>query len=380
MNRSWQAVYLDGKSAVRHHATVQLTAEHVHITTESGMVRSWPHGLIRQTQGSYAGEHVRFEFGEDPAEALVIRDPTVLEALHTLTSSRPCRVRHLHNPSARSARLRWTAMAALVAIGAIAGLYRWGLPLLAESLTPYVPLSWEARLGRAAVAGLAPPEARCTDQQSLDALRRITERLTDAQAPLPYRIQVYLVDRPIVNAFAAPGGSIVLFRGLLEKTGSAEELAGVLAHEIRHITGRHVTTLLMEQTASSLLLAALSGDISDGLAYGLEAAGTMGLLRYSRSFEADADLEGLLSLRKAGINPAGMIRFFETLQHEHLEDGNLRSYLSSHPSTESRIQRLQQALQPADSAAAPLLPSVRWDRIKTRCRPAAIFPTPTDAG
>ena len=97
-------------------------------------------------------------------------------------------------------------MAALVAIGAIAGLYRWGLPLLAATLTPHIPLSWEEQLGQAAVAALAPPEVRCTDQESLNALRRITERLTDAQAPLPYRIQVYLVDRPIVNALAAPGG------------------------------------------------------------------------------------------------------------------------------------------------------------------------------
>jgi predicted Zn-dependent protease len=271
-------------------------------------------------------------------------------------------------------------MAALVAIGAIAGLYRWGLPLLAEALTPYVPLSWEAQLGHAAVAALAPPEVRCTDQESLDALSRITERLTDAQAPLPYQIQVYLVDRPIVNAFAAPGGSIVVFRGLLEKTGSAEELAGVLAHEIQHIVGRHVTTLLIEQTASTLLLAALSGDMAGGLAYGLEAAGTMGLLRYSRAFETDADLEGLQSLRKAGIDPAGMIRFFETLRQHKPEGGDLLAYLSSHPSTESRIQTLQRALQPADSAVAPLLPSVRWDRIKTRCRPAPTPPPLKDAG
>jgi Zn-dependent protease with chaperone function len=380
MTKSWQAVYLDGKSAVRHQATVQLTPEHVHIATESGAVRSWPHGQIRQTQGSYAGEHVRLEFGENQVETLVIRDHCVLEALHAVASAHPRRIQHLHRPSMRSARLRWTVMAALVAIGAIAGLYRWGLPLLAATLTPHIPLSWEEQLGQAAVAALAPPEVRCTDQESLNALRRITERLTDAQAPLPYRIQVYLVDRPIVNALAAPGGSIVLFRGLLEKTGSAEELAGVLAHEIQHIAGRHVTTLLIEQTASSLLLAALSGDISGGLAYGLEAAGTMGLLRYSRAFETDADLEGLRNLRNAGINPAGMIRFFETLQRERHEEGDLRSYLSSHPSTETRIQTLQQALQPSDSALAPLLPSVRWDRVRALCRPTPTPPPPTDAG
>lgn len=379
MAMRWQALYLDGTSAVRHQATVQLTGDHLHIVTDSGTVRDWPYEQIRQTQGSYTGEHVRLEFGENQVETLVIRDQTVLEALHAVGSAHSGRIQHLRRPSVRSARLRWTVIAALVAISAIAGLYRWGLPLLAETLAPHVPLSWEEQLGRAAVAALAPPEVRCTDQESLDVLKRITERLTDQQTPLPYRIHVYLVDRPMVNAFAAPGGSIVVFRGLLEKTRSAEELAGVLAHEIQHIAGRHVTTLLIEQTASSLLLAALSGDITGGLAYGLEAAGTMGLLRYSRAFEADADLEGLHRLRNAGINPAGMIRFFETLQQHKPEGGDLLAYLSSHPSTELRIHALQQALQPADSAVAPLLPSVRWDRIKTRCRPAPTLPL-TDAG
>ncbi len=253
----------------------------------------------------------------------------------------------------------------------IAGLYHWALPLLATTLAPHIPLSWEERLGRVAVAALAPPEARCTDPLTLGALRRVTERLADAQAPLPYRIQIYLVDRPIVNAFAAPGGSIILFRGLLEKTDSAEELAGVLAHEMQHILRRHVTTLMIEQTAWSLLLAALSGEISGGLTSGLEAAATMGLLRYSRTFEAAADLEGLQSLRKAGINPAGMIHFFETLEREHPEGSDRLEYLSSHPSTESRIWTLQRALQPADAAAAPLLPFIPWASVKTGCRSVA---------
>lgn len=376
MTMSWQAVYLNGQSAVGHQATVQITADHIHITTESGAIHCWPHGQIRQTQGSYAGEHVRLEFGDNQVETLVIRDRTVLEALYGVEGSR---VRHRHRPSTGSARLRWTVLAGLAAIGAITGLYRWGLPLLAESLASHVPLSWEERLDRAALAALAPPEVRCTDQESLDALRQITDRLTAGQTPLPHRIQVYLVDRPIVNAFAAPGGSIVLFRGLLEKTGSAEELAGVLTHEIQHIAGHHVTTLLIEQMASSLLLAALSGDIAGGLAYGLEAAGTMGLLRYSRAFETAADLEGLQRLRNAGIDQAGMIRFFETLQQHKPEGGDLFAYLSSHPSTESRIQTLQQAIQPADSAAAPLLPSTPWDWIKMRCHPASSPPL-TGAG
>jgi predicted Zn-dependent protease len=75
-----------------------------------------------------------------------------------------------------------------------------------------------------------------------------------------------------------------------------------------------------------------------------------------------------------------MIRFFETLHRHKPEGDHLLAYLSSHPSTESRIQALQQALQPADSALAPLLPSVHWESLRTLCRPAATPTASTDNG
>jgi predicted Zn-dependent protease len=71
-----------------------------------------------------------------------------------------------------------------------------------------------------------------------------------------------VVDNSTVNAFAAPGGQVVILRGLLEQTTSAEQLAGVVAHELQHVYLRHSTRAILEQTAGTLLLTAVSGDLS----------------------------------------------------------------------------------------------------------------------
>src|SRR5438046_2895507 len=127
----------------------------------------------------------------------------------------------------------------------------------------------------------------------------------------PYPLRVYVVDMPTVNAFAAPGGSVVIFRGLLQRTDSPEQLAGVLAHEFQHVLQRHSTRAIIQHTSSGLLIAALTGDVTGPLAYGLEAARVLGHLRYSREAETEAGAEGLTMLLAARVDPAGMITFFE---------------------------------------------------------------------
>src|SRR5260370_1392343 len=129
----------------------------------------------------------------------------------------------------------------------------------------------------------------------------------------PYTFRVYIVDVPVFNAFAAPGGTGVVFRGLLERTDSPEQLAGVLAHELQHVVQRHSTRAIVQHTSSGLLIAALTGDVTGPLAYGLEAARVLGQLRYSRDAEEEADTEGLKMLLAARVDPAGMIAFFKAL-------------------------------------------------------------------
>jgi predicted Zn-dependent protease len=201
----------------------------------------------------------------------------------------------------------------------------------------------------------------------LQAIQEIVAVLASTVTTSPYTFHVVVLDTPSINALAAPGGYVVVFRGLLERTETAEELAGVLAHEFQHVLRRHATRALLRHASTGILLAALSGDASGAMTYGLEGARVLAELRYSRQDEEEADREGYRMLTAAGVDPAGMIRFFETLQKAPGGAPALPSYLSTHPSTEGRIERLHSLGAPPRPAAGRLLPGLDWRDVRAIC-------------
>jgi Zn-dependent protease with chaperone function/predicted Zn-dependent protease len=367
MRTDWQGFYLDGRTAARHRATIRLMQSGLEITTESGTTLWWRYEEIRQTQGFYAGEQVRLERGGETPEVLLVSDTTFLTDLRQVA---PKLTTYFHDPARRRMRAKLTLLAALGAIGITTALYLWGIPALAALVASRVPVSWEERLGQAVVEHLAPPEKRCADPERARVINDIVTALT---APLPrpsYTFRVMVVDDPTVNAFAAPGGYVVIFRGLLERTRSAEELAGVLAHELQHVFQRHATRALLQHASTGLLIAALAGDASGAMTYGLESARALGTLRYSRQNEEEADAEGMRMLLAAGIDPAGMIAFFKVLQKEGGEAPGLLAYLSTHPNPGDRIESLKSLASQSQRTPVKLLPDYDWGDITKICHAA----------
>jgi len=365
VQHEWQASYLDGRTAVRRDATVRLMREGLEITTRGAWTRFWPYGETRQTQGSYAGEEIRLERGGALPETLVIADADFLSSLREIAPHVSAR---FHDPAGRSRRLRLTMLAGLAVLIITGGIYLWGIPALAAVLATRVPIAWEENLGRAVVDHLAPAAQRCDEPRLQEAIATMVGRLTAAAPGTPYTVRVIVADQPTVNAFATPGGTIVLFRGLLEQTGSPEELAGVLAHELQHVFHRDTTRALIQHASTGLLLAALTGDVTGPLAYGLQSARALGQLRYSRQAEEEADADGIRLLAAAGIDPAGMIAFFDVLaRHEGPLPAAL-GYLSTHPSSADRITRLTALAGPAPEPAGRLLAGADWPAIKRLCR------------
>lgn len=364
MRTDWTGSYLDGRTAARHPATIRLMREGLEVSTEVGGTRFWPYRELRQTQGAYAGEEVRLERGGELPETLLVPDPAFLQSLHEAAPHVGFR---FHDPRRRSARLWWTVVAAGGVLAATVAIYLWGIPLLAALAAPRVPVAWEEALGRSAVSYLAPAERRCGDPALGTAMDAIAGRLLAAGPPSPYTMRIYVVNRPVVNALAAPGGHVVIFRGLLERTGTPEELAGVMAHELQHILRRHTTRAVIQDVGTGLLLMALTGDVTGPLAYGLEAARALGELRYSRRNEEDADVEGMKMLLAARVDPAGMIAFFEKMQTEEGAQPEALAYLSSHPMPAERIARLKALAATARGASEPVLPGQDWPALTKRC-------------
>ena len=307
MRADWPGQYLDGVSAVRQPVTVRLARTGLEVARhDGGPARFWPFAEIRQTQGTYTGEVVRLERGADLTEAILVDDVAFLRALHDVA---PEATRRFHDPARRRRRVVLTAGAGAAVIALSLSLYFWGIPALAGVAAARVPVAWEESLGDAAAGHFAPAGKRCEDPQRQQALEAIVTALLRGAPGQPYRFRLIVVDDPAVNALAAPGGALVLFRGLLERTASAEELAGVLAHEIQHVLHRHGTRMVMQRASTAVLLTAVAGDVSGLMAFGLEAARTLGDLRHSRRNEEEADLDGLRMLLAAGVDPRGMLEF-----------------------------------------------------------------------
>jgi Zn-dependent protease with chaperone function len=361
----WDAFYLDGRTAARQPATVRLMRTGLEIRTAAGATLWWPYPQVRQTQGFYAGEQVRLERGGELPEAVLVSDPLFLVALRTAGQDV---ARHFHDPTRRRFRIQLTLLAAAGVVALTAALYVWGIPALAAAAAARVPVSWEERLGRAIADELAPAAERCEDPAGARALDQVTRRLLAPAGPVPYAVRVIVVDRPAINAFAVPGGYTVILRGLLERAGRPEELAGVLAHELQHVLHRHATRQLLADASTGLLISALTGDISGTLALGLDAARTLGRLRYSRSAEEEADAEGMRLLLAAGVDPAGMIAFYELLRKEAPQLPASLEYLSTHPTTESRIERLRSLAAAAPPRGiGPLLSDPEWADLRGIC-------------
>jgi predicted Zn-dependent protease len=188
------------------------------------------------------------------------------------------------------------------------------------------------------------PESRRVDDPALDAvIDRIVTRL-DAHAPEhPYTFRVTIVRSDEVNALAAPGGELVFYTGLIAKTRSPEELAGVMAHEMQHVLQRHSTKAILRRMSTGALLAFFVGD-AGALTGVVDAARELGDLAYGRSDELEADREGLELLRSAGIDPRAMVTMFETLAANEPNTPRAFRYLSTHPGTAERIRRMSEKL------------------------------------
>ena len=360
----WKGTYYDGQSAVPQHVTITVQPTGLHILTNSGTSFWWPYRDLKQTQGRYSGEEVRLERGIGICETLVIPNAGILRAMHRIGSDK---VRHLHNPSNKSKRLIFTILAGVIIIPMLWAMVTWGIPWLAGPVTAFIPVSWERQLGQFIAKEIAPPETQCQDPQLQAALGTIEGTLSQPLQSNPYTFTIRVVDDSTFNALAAPGGNIIVFRGLLKETDSPEELAGVIAHEMQHILLRHGMRMLVQQISMAFAVAALSGDASGIMTFGLQAAHTLQTLSYSRGAEEQADEQGLQLLLHAGVDPTGMITFFDNLKDKH-EPLPLSQYLSTHPSAVERMSRLS-ALSEKNprQQTTPLLPRAEWSQIRELC-------------
>ncbi len=194
-------------------------------------------------------------------------------------------------------------------------------------------------------------------------IERLGYSIVDQVGPTPFEFKFYVVNGLDPNAFAIPGGYIFVTTGLLVLAENEQEVAGVLSHEIAHVTQRHVAQMIERSkrlniaSLAAILAAMLAGRGGTGSQAGVAmAAATAGALqlKYTREMETDADQNGLNYLVKAGYDPNGLITFLNRIQRISLAIApNVPPYLLTHPLTENRISLMENLLQMGPKPAGP---------------------------
>lgn len=254
--------------------------------------------------------------------------------------------------------LVWGSILGFVALLVVAGfLFYSSLDAMSAMAARRVPAEWEQKLGQGVMAQYQMQHEMLDEKETAALLGPLTKPLAAAMAGKRHALHFYVVDDPAINAFALPGGYVVVNSGLILRASRAEELQGVLGHEISHVTGQHGLRAVIRSTGVYVVAQALVGDAS-GLLAALANAGPLLLnQKYSRDFEREADAEGYALLTRAHINPRGMADFFRTILDEEkkqmakVKDERARAamdtamiYFGSHPETEERIANLEKKM------------------------------------
>lgn len=236
------------------------------------------------------------------------------------------------------------ALAGVVVIVATLALgYFFGLPRLAQGLAARIPMASEQALGRQVLSWF--DEEGWLQPSRLDSDRRqqIAQVFRHLHADLPlgdfYQLELRSGTLFGPNAFALPGGIIVLTDELVEVADSIDEVAAVLAHEIGHVEMRHAMRSVLQ---NSIIAAAVTAVTADAASIGAAVAGLPAVLAqtsYSREFENDADMFAFDLLKQKGRSPEAFAAIMTRLAAERGENAMGFNYLSTHPVTEERVQR-----------------------------------------
>ncbi len=221
------------------------------------------------------------------------------------------------------------------------------------------------------------------DAEVTDYITRVGNRLAARGGDVRQSFEFFLMNDSTINAFALPGGHIGLHTGLITAAQSESEMAGVMGHEIAHVTQRHIARMVSDQQmtqwvsiaalALAILAARSNTQVSEALAVTGPALAIQRQLNFSRDFEREADRVGFQMLEKSGFDPNGMAAFFERLQRAtRLVDVGAPVFLRTHPVTYERISDMQgrsanlQYRQIADSVDFHLMRA----RLKAELEPA----------
>jgi len=353
--------FSDGRTAEAHDVRVGFSPRGLVLRIEGASEDLiWPYGALSTAEpiSSHAIDAL-VSYAHQPGASVFVPNGTFARQLAEMAPQL----------TTRAARRRaatpwiWAALGVVLVAGGV-----WAAQLSpARAIASLLPHSVRDTLGRQTINAMASGKAVCETPDGSKALARMMERLS-AGTPASTRFEITVVDWDLVNAFAAPGNKIVLTRGVIEKAGGPDEIAGILAHEMGHGIELHPESGIVRAiglTAAVELMMGGSGGTVGNLGIMLAQ------LSYSRQAEAAADDQALALMRAAQISPDGLLAFFRRMSGDEESSNGHDEFafdiLRTHPATRDRIRRIA-AEQRYDTK--PALSATDWKQLKSICRDA----------
>ncbi|MEL6916080.1 MAG: M48 family metallopeptidase [Pseudomonadota bacterium] len=361
-----KGLFFDGQTAAARKATLRIDEGEAALSItlpDAETPRLWPLREIRQVRDQAGGDMMVLRPRLQTTERLVLtapEDQRILRARAPELTRRP--------PVEGKRRLALWGTGAVAAVAAMIFLL---IPFLADNLAGLLPPAGKRALGETVLedvrvafnqTGLDPlPLCESPDgTAALDAMgaRLFPDPVTEAE------LTVHVLDHEMVNAFALPGGIVVLMRGLLEAAESADEVAAVYAHEVGHVVARDPSRIALRTVGSTGVLGLLLGDFAGGAAV-LFLTNRLIQADYTQEAEAAADAFATRALIAADVAPDALADFFERLRDEYGEAPGVVQYFLSHPSFEDRIAAARAARE--DRAFVPVLSEEAWAALESIC-------------
>jgi beta-barrel assembly-enhancing protease len=322
--------------------TVQITTNSLAFTFSSGEVKM-PLRDIEITGGGSGNHLIYFRHTAVPGWCISCSDKKILDNPNLSN----LQVSHKSVAKVKSSqRLVVYVIAGIIAFSflTIAGIFVFRNTII-HSIAGTVPVEWEQQAGEQIFATIKMQKTLVGDSVLNKKINELGSIITNTVPDKKFRFKFHIVKDSSLNAFALPGGNVVIHSGLIMRAESPEEILGVLGHEVAHVTERHHVRGLITKMGLRYLILLF---FDTGSAIGdliINAGSTLQSLKYDRDLETEADEKGWEYVTKANVNPAGMISFFKKLEGE--KKGTLKEleasldWMNTHPNTAERIERLE---------------------------------------
>lgn len=356
---SHSATYNDGKTATRHDVQCIDASSALVIQSGETTLDTWRYDDIRAAD-SVSGLRFRI-VGSDARLSLSENDNG-----QWLTQKCP-NLKKADNPTTR-----WPVWlgAGAFAILSLMGIFIYLIPNISSAVVQMIPISYEQKIGQQSRDQIVEVLTRastdgghliCNAETGMRALQTRADEIANLlESPFPINITVIKIGVP--NAFALPGGQVILLSELIDDAKSGDEVIGVLAHEIAHVVRRDPLQVSIKKTGTALLISLLVGDVFGGTV--LSGVGSTVIESgYSRDAESASDIMAVTALNQLGLTARPLADFLSRLTGSDPISAAIPEFLSTHPSNENRADEIRRLSQ----ANGRALSKFEWEAVQNIC-------------